>query len=245
MKKRVYKFIRFWVHLLYPEISVSGKENLPDGPTVVVGNHAQMNGPIACQLYFPDKFSIWTAGEMTNLKEVPEYAYRDFWSYKPAYIRWFYKGLSYLVAPISVCIFSSADCLPVYHDSRIIATFRESVSTIHNGSRIIVFPEHLVPYNGIVWEFQDKFVDLARMYYRKYKEEINFVPMYVAPKLRTLYLGRAVKYNPEASIEDERKRISSYLMEEISEIARALPEHTVVPYPNVSKSDYPSNKSAE
>ena len=245
MKKRVFIFIRFWVKLLYPVTSVSGKDNLPDGPTVVVGNHAQMNAPIACQLYFPGKFKIWTAGVMMNLKEVPAYAYRDFWSAKPAYIRWFYKGLSYIVAPISVCIFNSADCIPIYHDSRVISTFRETVSALRNGERIIIFPEHYVPYNNIVWEFQDKFVDIAHMYYRKYKEELSFVPMYVAPKLKTLYLGQAIKYNSEAAIEDERKRISEYLMNEITKIARGLPEHTVVPYPNISKSDYPSNKTAE
>jgi hypothetical protein len=230
---------------MYPKTAVKGVDNLPEGPTVVVGNHAQMNGPIACQLYFPGKFSIWTAGEMVNLREVPEYAYRDFWSGKPAYIRWFYKGLSYVIAPISVCIFNSADCIPVYHDSRIISTFRESVSALHEGTRVIIFPEHNVPYNNIVWEFQDRFTDLARMYYRKYKEEISFVPMYVAPKLRTMYLGKAIKFDSEAAIEDERKRISTYLMDEISKTARELPEHTVVPYPNISKSDYPSNKTAE
>ena len=245
MKKVVYKFIRFWVWLLYPKIAVNGEENLSDGPTVVVGNHAQMNAPIACQLYFPGKFSIWTAGEMMNLKEVPEYAYRDFWSAKPAYIRWLYKGLSYVVAPISVCIFNSADCIPVYHDSRIITTFRESITALHSGVSIIIFPEHNVPYNNIVWEFQDRFVDIARMYYRKYKQEISFVPMYVAPKLKAVHLGKAVKYDAETAVEDERKRISEYLMSEISKIARNLPEHTVVPYPNISKSDYPSNKSAE
>lgn len=244
MKKAVYKFVRFWVWLLYPKVKVNGADNLPGGPAVAVGNHAQMNAPIACQLYFPGKFKIWTAGEMTNLKEVPEYAYRDFWSSKPAHIRWFYKGLSYLVAPLSVCIFSSADCIPVYHDSRIVTTFRSSISALQEGERIIIFPERNVPYNNIVYEFQDRFVDLARMYYKKYKEEIIFVPLYTAPKLKSLYIGQGIKYNSEAAADEERKRIASYLMDEISNIAGNLPEHTVVPYPNIRKSEYPSNKTS-
>lgn len=243
MKMIVYKFIRFWVRFFYPKISVYGEENLPEGPTVAVGNHAQMNAPISCQLYFPGKFKIWTAGEMTKLREVPSYAYRDFWSQKPSYVKWFYKGLSYVVAPISVCIFGSADCIPVYHDSRIITTFKESISALHDGAKLIILPEHDVPYNNIVCEFQDHFIDLARMYHKKYKEEVNFVPMYIAPTLKSMYLGLPLKYNSEATAEYERKRICSYLMEEISDIARNLPEHTVVPYPNISKSEYPSNKS--
>ena len=245
VKTIVYKFIRFWVQLFYPKIKIYGEENLTDGPTVIVGNHAQMNAPIACQLYFPGKVNIWTAGEMTNLKEVPAYAYRDFWSGKPSYIRWFYKVLSYVVAPISVCIFGSADCIPVYHDSRLISTFRKSMSVLQDGERVIILPESYTPYSNIVWKFHDRFVDLGRMYYRKYKEEINFVPMYVAPKLKAIYLGKAIKYDPAAKSENERERITVYLMDEITDIGRNLPEHTVVPYPNISKSDYPSNKSFE
>ena len=122
------------------------------------------------------------------------------------------------------------------------STFRTSVFKLHDGARIIVFPESYVPYSNIVWEFHDRFIDIARMYYRKYKEEISFVPMYVAPELKTMYLGKPVRYDATAPAEQERKRIAKYLMDEITDMARKLPEHTVVPYPNIPKRDYPSNK---
>lgn len=243
MKRLVYRFVRFWVKLLYPRIKVVGEENLPEGPAVVVGNHAKMNAPISCQLYFPGSFCIWTAGEMMQLREVPEYAFNDFWSEKPGYIRWFYKGLSYVIAPLSVCIFNSADCIGVYHDGRIMSTFRKSIEKLHEGFRIIILPEHDVPYSNVVWEFSERFVDIARMYYRKYGEEISFVPMYAAPRLKSLHLGKAIKYDAKAAAEQERKRIAGYLMDEITEMARSLPEHTVVPYPNIPKKEYPSNKA--
>jgi hypothetical protein len=243
MKRLVYRFVRFWVKLFYPRIKVVGEENLPEGPAVVVGNHAKMNAPISCQLYFPGKFCIWTAGEMMHLREVPEYAFNDFWSDKPGYIRWFYKGLSYAIAPLSVCIFNSADCIGVYHDNRVMSTFRKSIEKLHEGVRIIILPEHYVPYSNIVWEFSERFVDVARMYYRKYGEEISFVPMYAAPGLRSLYLGKAIKYDAKAPAKQERKRITGYLMDEITDMARSLPEHTVVPYPNIPKKEYPSNKA--
>ena len=242
MKKSVYLFTRFWVRVFFPRMKIEGADNLPDGPAVIAGNHAQMNSPIACQLYFHGRFYIWTAGEMMHLKEVPGYAYQDFWSGKPKSVRWLYKGLSYLIAPLSVCIFNSADCIGVYHDGRVMSTFRTSVFKLHDGARIIVFPESYVPYSNIVWEFHDRFIDIARMYYRKYKEEISFVPMYVAPELKTMYLGKPVRYDATAPAEQERKRIAKYLMDEITDMARKLPEHTVVPYPNIPKRDYPSNK---
>ena len=41
------------------------------------------------------------------------------------------------------------------------------------------------------------------------------------------------------------ERICSYLMKEITEIARGLPKHTVVPYRNIPKKEYPFNIPVE
>lgn len=245
IKKRissaVFVVIRFFVRMLYPEITAEGTENLPDGPYIAVGNHAKMNGPIACELYYPGPHYTWTAGQMMKVREIPSYAYRDFWSAKPGYIRWAYKIFSYIIALPAACVFNNAACIGVYHDTRIISTFRDTVRKLQEGACAVIFPEHNVPYNNLVWEFQDRFVDTARMYYRKTGEEISFVPMYVAPRLKKLYFGEPVRYDHTADKEAERKRISKAMMESITEIARSLPEHTVVPYPNIPKRCYPSN----
>lgn len=95
----LYRLIKAAVRAVYPKIKVVGEENLPPEPVVYVGNHSQMNGPIACELYTPGEHYIWCAGEMMDKKEVPAYAYQDFWSEKPKAVRWFYKLLSYIIAP--------------------------------------------------------------------------------------------------------------------------------------------------
>lgn len=241
----LYKFIKFWVWLFYPKTKVKGTEHLPDGPAVIVGNHAKMNAPIACELYFPGTHYTWTAGEMMILKEVPEYAFQDFWSDKPRYNRWFFKLLSYFIAPFSVCVFNNANCIGVFHDTRLMSTFRTSVDMLEQGAYVIILPEHDVPHNNIVCEFQDRFIDVAKMHYRKTHEEISFVPMYTAPRLKSIYLGEPIRFDASAPIKEERQRISEYLMDEITRIARDLPEHTVLPYPNVPKKQYPSNKDTD
>ena len=97
----LYRVIRWFVWQLSPKYRLEGTENLPDEPCVIVGNHSQMFGPIAGELYIPVKHDVWCAGEMMHLKEVPAYAYRDFWSGKPKTVRWLYKIFSYAVAPPS------------------------------------------------------------------------------------------------------------------------------------------------
>ena len=239
---RCYRVIRWFVKLFYPKIQVVGAENLPDGPCLVVANHSQMNGPIACELYFPGKRYTWCIGQMMHLKEVPQYAFQDFWSEKPRYIRWFYKLLSYVIAPFSVCVFNNANTIAVYKDARIISTFKNTVKRLSEGANVVIFPEHDVPYNHIICDFQDKFIDIARLYYKKTGQELNFVPMYIAPNLKTMYIGKPTQFCSTEPIDSERGRICDYLKEGITNMALSLPPHWVVPYKNIPKKQYKRNK---
>ena len=68
-----------------------------------------------------------------HLKEVPAYAFRDFWSQKPKWTHWFYKILSYIITPLAVCIFNNAHTIPVWHDTRLVSTFRTSMQRLQEG----------------------------------------------------------------------------------------------------------------
>ena len=241
----LFKIIKWLVKMFYPKTLVEGAENLPDEPVIIVGNHSQMNGPIVGELYVPGEPYIWCAGEMMHLKEVPAYAFQDFWSQKPKWTHPGYKLLSYIIAPLSVCIFNNARTIGVYHDTRILSTFKSTVKKLQEGKSVVIFPEQDVKHNHIVCDFQDKFIDIAKLYYKKTGKELNFVPMYIAPKLKKLCFGKPVRFSAAAPMDTERRRICSYLMDEITAIAEALPEHTVVPYRNIPKKDYPSNISKE
>ena len=238
----LYRMIKWAVKTFYPQMEVVGQEHLPGEPVIFVGNHAQMNGPIACELYAPGSHYIWCAGEMMHLKEVPAYAYRDFWSGKPRYIRWFYRLLSYIIAPLSVCVFRNANTIGVYHDARILSTFKQTVKRLQEGNNVVIFPEHDAPHNHILCRFREEFVDIAKLYYRRTGNRLCFVPLYIAPGLKQMHLGKPVRYDPQNSPQQERERICGYLMHEITQIACSLPEHKVVPYNNIPKREYGSNK---
>lgn len=69
--------------------------------------------------------------------------------------------------------------------------------------------------------------------------------MYITPALKKMCLGTPVRFSAAAPIDEERARIRSAMMEEITALARALPEHTVIPYRNIPKKDYPTNRTKE
>lgn len=237
-----YRSLRRLVKLIYGNIEIIGMENLPEKDAVLVGNHTQMNGPIVGEIFMPENSYIWCAGQMMNRKEVPEYAFTDFWSQKPKWTLPFYRMLSHAIAPLASFIFNNARTIAVYHDMRIAATFKETIKMLKNGANMIIFPEKDEKRNNIIYQFQDKFVDVARFYYKKTGIRLTFVPMYVAPKLKKVYIGQGIRYDNKNSAEEERSRVCEYLADEITKIARELPEHTVVPYRNIPKKKYLTNK---
>ena len=245
MKKRkdywLYRIVRWLVWLFSPKLTTQGAENLPEEPCIIVGNHCQMYGPIACEIYPPVNRYTWCAGEMMKWKEVPGYAFSDFWSQKPRWTHPFFKLLSYLVTPLAVLIFNNAQTIPVYHDTRVLTTFRESVRVMTEGASLVIFPEKDAPYNHILYAFQERFVDVAKLYYRKTGRAVAFVPLYIAPRLSRQVFGAPVRFDPEAPIAQERERICAALQQEITALAEALPRHVVVPYRNIPKKNYPVN----
>lgn len=57
MKKEttlLFRIIKWLVRVFYGKMEVVGLENLPKNNAVIVGNHTQMNGPIAGELYLPE-----------------------------------------------------------------------------------------------------------------------------------------------------------------------------------------------
>ena len=238
---RLFRLIRWVVRRVSPKYALAGTDRLPEEPCVIVGNHCQMYGPIAAELYMPRPHSTWCVGEMMNRKEVPAYAFRDFWSMKPRSVQWFYRMLSHWIAPLAEYVFTCAHTIPVYRDARVMTTFRLSMERLRAGADIVIFPEKAESFNQVLCRFQEHFVDIARLVYRRSGTVLCFVPMYTAPRLGSIHFGDPVRYNPDAPEEEERQRICDALAKAITDLAEALPPHVVIPYLNIPKDQYPRN----
>jgi hypothetical protein len=137
---------------------------------------------------------------------------------------------------------SNADTIPVYKDTRMLGTYRETMRVLNYGYNVVLAPEEPEPFNDVLNEFQDKFIDVARLYYAKYKKIVSFVPVYNSGKLKKVVIGKPIKYDPNINIDEQRKIICDYLKEQITAMAKDLPEHYVVPYDNIPKKLYKKNK---
>lgn len=237
-----YSIIRFAVNIFYRKREFIGLENISDETAILVANHAQIHGPLVAEVQFPLKRKTWCIGNVMSTKEFIHHAKNDFWINKPKWIRWFFYILAYIIAPIGASVFKSADVIAVYKDSRLITTFKETVKELANGNHIIIFPESPENYNNIVNDFQDKFIDVARLYYKKYGKCLTFIPMYNAVRLKKVVIGKGIKYDPNMQIEEMRKTICDYLKEQITNLALTLPPHEVVKYSNEGRKHNPISK---
>lgn len=241
-KGLLFKFTCFLVRCFYKKRVFEGMENLPDEPCIIIANHAQYHGPVTGQLYYPRKKLIWSTGEMVDIKEVADYTFTDFWSTKPKYIRWIYRLASYIIAPLCVYYFSRADTISVYKDARLRNTFKDTMDSLNEGNDVLIFPEGRNSYNHVVNDFQNKFVDVAVLYNKKYKKNVIFVPMYLAAKMKKCVFGKPIEYDPNIKIDEQRDIICTHLKEEITNVALSLPAHIVVPYDNIPKKLYRKSK---
>ena len=234
-----YRLLRFFIDLFFPAFRIVGLENLPKDPCIIVGNHSQIYGPIFSELRLDVPHETWCAGELMNRKEAAAYAFRDFWSFKPRWTHPFFRLLSVLVTPIALCLFNNAHTVPVYHDVRLRNTYRLSVEDMEAGESLVIFPEKNEKQEGFLYAFQDKFVDTARFYHKKTGCSPAFVPLYIAPALRTAFIGRPQRFDADAPIAEERERLCRELAASITAMAEAQPRHRVVPYRNIPKKEYP------
>lgn len=244
MKKQTlaYKTLRFFINVFYKKRTFEGLENLGDEPSIIIGNHAQIHGPIIAEVQFPVKRKTWCIGNVLSKEEFVEHAKTDFWGHKPKYIKWFFNILAHIIAPIGASVFNGADVIGVYKDARLAKTFKDTVRELCDGNHIIIFPECPTEYNNIVNEFQDKFIDVARLYYKRSGKCISFVPMYNAVRLKKVLLGKPIKFDPNIPIDEMRFIICDYLKKEITNLALSLPSHEVVQYANKGRKNNPKSK---
>lgn len=234
-----FRFIVRTIKLFYKGSEFIDIEKLPTEPCVVVGNHSQIHGPFLSEGYIPFKKLTWCDGPMMDKKEFPEYAHNNFWGGKP---NGFQRFLAKLIAPLVAYVFKNADALPVYRDVRVMKTYKASVDALNDGINLVIFAESPEPHNEIINELNEYFVDVARFFYKKTGKGLLFAPMYYAPTIKKVIFGNPIRFDGEDSIENQRKVICKYLMDEITRIAKELPVHTVIPFNVGNKKEYKKSK---
>jgi hypothetical protein len=216
MSDGLYHFLTGALELLLWSGELIGEGNLPTkGPAVFVANHLDAAGPIACCCSIPLRLYPWSIGDMMDPEKAPAYMNRDFTErqlhLKPPLSTWF----STLLTRITVPMFWSLGCIPVYKGDydRMHQTLSLSMDRLRDGKFLLVFPEDaLLPADPAtkMSPFQRSFARLGELYFEETHERLDFYPVAVHPAGKVA-IGEPVAVNPLNPAGLERTRLRSLL----------------------------------
>lgn len=197
-----------------------GEENLPQrGPAVFIANHLDATGPIACCCSIPMRLYPWSVGDMMDPQKAPAYMNMDFTErllhLKPPLSTRF----SRLLTRITVPMFWSLGCIPVYKGDyeRMQETLHLSMDVLRRGRFLLVFPED--PTLGQdeqtgMKPFQHTFARLGEMFHAETGERLGFYPLAVHQK-GIVQVGKPVLFNPVNPVGVERQRLKGMMESEV------------------------------
>lgn len=210
-QSRTYRFYRKVVQIFSKKMSTIWKTPFVNGPSIFVCNHDRAYGPIAMCGHFELYKDVrpWINAPVLSVREMPAYVRKDYW-WKPG--RWYSKILDYTLAYICSIILPhilhGSACIPVYHDTRVVNTLKNSVAALDSGKHIILFPEHPSGYHQYDDEIISGFVSIGRLYYRRKRKLVNFYPTYIDWTGKVITVAEPVQYDPEMSPDDFAKKVS-------------------------------------
>jgi len=63
-KGLLFRIVKNHFTRVYKKTEIIGSENIPNEPSIIVGNHSQMHGPILAEVKFPYNRRTWCVGNM-------------------------------------------------------------------------------------------------------------------------------------------------------------------------------------
>ena len=225
-----YKIVWSALHLFYRKPKTTFEIAPDDEPSVFVGNHSSIHGPVLMTLFFPRKHKTWVISCALDPSKCANYAYHDIFFGESRKHKRIWRFFGQLIRIALPPLLRDADTIPVYHSAGITKTFRQSLAALQDGDDLVIFGESPARFSEYVHELQPGFIDLAKLYYRKTGKKLKFYPFYAERKTKTIAVGAPVAYDPAVPLPMQRDQIATYLRDSIDRLGRSLPPHTPVPF---------------
>lgn len=164
---------------------------------IYVMNHSGARGPLIYEMYFPVRSSPWGAHEMCgNYKERWNYLYRVFYMQKMHWCRFRAFFVATFFAIISKWLYNSIGLIPTYTDVRFINSVKNSIAVLNAGLSVVIYPEDSTEgYFDKAKAFNNGFIQLSKMYYKREKSDLPVYNVYYTRKKNTFFVDKPLYIN--------------------------------------------------
>lgn len=194
----------------------------PQEPTVYICSHHNMQGPVTTLAFTPFHVRAWVLHVFFDR----ESCYRQYADYtftqRFGMPQWLGKALAWAVSGVVSGLMHSMHAIPVHRGtSRIMETFRESLSALKEGDNLIIFPD--IAYsaeNEGIGSIYEGFLMLEKSWRRTEGKNLRFVPLYIDEPRKRVLEGAQIRFDPDKDFKSDLPRVSEAIREEINSLAQ-------------------------
>lgn len=219
---RLFLFCRWIVRLFIRRYEMDLTRVNQDKPVVYVSHHQNLIGPFYVYLSSPELIRVWMLHVFLD-REACYKHYKNYTFTKRFGLNKTIAGIiAYLVSYFITCLMKSGRGLPVYRGTReILKTFQISVEALQKGENIVIFPDIDYQDSGSeVKEMYEGFLFIEKYYFRKTKEHVQFVPLYVSRNMKKIIAGEAILFSGKESFRKESKQVLKQIQNQLNQMAK-------------------------
>lgn len=212
--KKSFLVLRWILRAVTPQMKTVWEVPYDGEPCVFCPNHAGVLGPIDMVVHFElcDTARPWFNAAVTNPREVPAYVRQDYWWKPGCRLEPLYNAtLPYLAAALMPPVLNTVTGVPVYHDMRVIKTFRKSIEFLRAGDQLTIFPQQPSGYKSHHFEINKGFLQIAPMAWRTLGIALKFYPVFIDHAGHTIYVKKPVVFDPSRKLDEQEREIVDVL----------------------------------
>lgn len=189
-------------------------EPFVDEPCIFIANHDGAWGPIemVSQFELSGNVAVWCQDSVMHRETCVDYVRHDYWWSEKDPLRGLYNvTIPYVASWLMPPVMRSAPTIPVFHDERVMTTFRLSIKALKEGKYIVIFPEIPDGHLSHKEEIATGWMSLCRLYHRSTGKEIRMYPVHIDRKNRLFHVGKPVQYDASIPMEQQQERLGRIL----------------------------------
>lgn len=178
-----------------PKLIVKGQP-LDDG-CLLLGNHANKNGPLMYDVYLPLYTCKWGAYQMLcGYKDRFLYLRNVLYIQKNGYGKFAATIKALFEACFSKFIYKGLNILPSYPDTRLLGTVKSSVEALKNDVSVMIYPEDSSKgYHDVITSFLAGFTLVMSQYKKETGKDVAVRPAYYHKKKSLIIVGEKYYYD--------------------------------------------------